>query len=51
LAALPAFSAATCAANGVLLREPLKPQLPAVAHASVFPCRSVMLMIVLLKDA
>ena len=36
-AALPAFSAATCAANGVLLREPLKPQLPAVAHDSVFP--------------
>ena len=36
-AALPAFSAATCAANGVLLREPLKPQLPEVAHASVLP--------------
>src|SRR5512143_1557746 len=51
LALFPAFSAATCAANGVLLREPLKPQLPARAQASVLPCRSVMLMIVLLNDA
>src|SRR6202008_4322597 len=50
-AAVPAFSAATCAANGVLLREPRKPQPPAVAHESVLPCRSVMVMIVLLKDA
>src|SRR5690606_3616167 len=51
LAAVPARSAATCAANGVLLREPLKPQLPAVAHDSVLPWRSVMLTIVLLNDA
>jgi len=29
----PACSAATCAANGVLLREPLKPLLPEVALA------------------
>src|SRR5213082_3491474 len=50
-AATPAFSAATCAANGVLLREPRKPQPPEVAHESVFPCRSVMVMMVLLKDA
>src|SRR6202045_3017879 len=50
-AATPAFSAATCAANGVLLREPRKPQPPAVAHESVLPWRSVMVMIVLLKDA
>src|SRR5262244_2881025 len=50
-AAVPAFSAATCAANGVLLREPRKPQPPAVAHESVLPCRSVMVMIVLLKEA
>src|SRR5580765_695839 len=50
-AAMPAFSAATCAANGVLLREPRKPQPPEVAHDSVLPCRSVIVMIVLLKDA
>src|ERR1700756_4856022 len=50
-AALPAFSAATCAANGVDLREPRKPQPPEVAHESVLPCRSVIVMIVLLKDA
>src|SRR5678816_4920305 len=31
-AAVPARSAATCAANGVLLREPRKPQPPDVAH-------------------
>src|SRR6185312_5640152 len=39
-AATPAFSAATWAAKGVLLREPRKPQPPAVAQE-----------IVLLKDA
>src|SRR3984893_2115796 len=50
-AATPAFSAATCAANGVLLREPRKPQPPEVAQESVLPCRSVMVMIVLLKEA
>src|SRR5438105_6872823 len=49
-AATPAFSAATCAANGVLLREPRKPQPPEVAHESVFPCRSVMVMIVLRSE-
>src|SRR6201994_2553734 len=50
-AATPAFSAATCAANGVLLREPRKPQPPEVAQESVVPCRAVIVMIVLLKDA
>src|SRR5512139_1719485 len=50
-AALPAFSAATCAANGVLLREPRKPQPPEVAQDSVLPWRSVIVMIVLLNDA
>src|SRR3954452_622045 len=50
-AARPADSAATCAANGVDLREPLKPAPPDVAHDSALPCRSVMVMIVLLKDA
>src|SRR5215813_4814232 len=50
-AALPALSAATCAANGVLLREPLNPAAPDVAQASALPWRSVMVMIVLLNDA
>src|SRR6266581_5811586 len=50
-AALPAASAATCAANGVDLREPLKPAPPDVAHDRALPCRSVMVMIVLLNDA
>src|SRR6476620_7816718 len=50
-AALPALSAATCAANGVDLREPRKPQPPEVAQESVFPWRSVIVMMVLLNDA
>src|SRR5690606_32002267 len=47
----PAFSAATWAANGVDLREPRKPAPPEVAHDSALPWRSVMVMIVLLKEA
>ena len=47
----PAFSAATCAAKGVLLRDPLKPQPPDVAHESALPCLSVIVIIVLLNDA
>ena len=43
-------SAASWAANGVDLREPLKPTLPADAHASTFPSRSVMETIVLLNE-
>jgi hypothetical protein len=43
-------SAAICAANGVLLREPLKPTLPAEAHASTLPSWSVMLTMVLLNE-
>src|SRR3984893_5581443 len=50
-AARPADSAATWAANGVDLREPLKPAAPEVAHESAFPWRSVIVMIVLLNDA
>src|SRR6478735_7217218 len=50
-AAVPAFSAATCAANGVLLREPRKPQPPLVAHDRVLPWRSVIVTMVLLNDA
>src|SRR5579859_3189566 len=50
-AARPACSAATCAANGVDLREPLNPAAPEVAQASALPWRSVIVMIVLLNDA
>ena len=39
----------TCAANGVDLREPLKPAEPADSHAMTFPSRSVSATIVLLK--
>src|SRR6185437_13944591 len=50
-AARPADSDATCAANGVDLREPLQPAPPDVAHDSALPRRSVIVMIVLLNDA
>src|SRR6476646_1966190 len=45
-----AVSAASCAANGVDLRDPLNPTLPAEAHAITLPCWSEMVMIVLLND-
>src|SRR3954467_13428041 len=44
-----AASAVTCAANGVDLREPLKPAPPADSHAMTLPSRSVRVTIVLLK--
>src|SRR6266496_4379888 len=44
-----AFSAAICAANGVDLREPLKPTWPADAQEITFPTGSVIETIVLLK--
>src|SRR5579863_9463218 len=44
-----ASSAAICAANGVDLREPLKPIVPAEDHEMVLPCASVMVIIVLLN--
>src|SRR5215831_4427427 len=46
-----AFSAAIWAAKGVLLREPLKPTLPALAHVTTPPILSVIVTIVLLKVA
>src|SRR5690606_21118728 len=46
-----AFSAATCAANGVDLREPRNPAPPAVAQERALPWRSVIVTTVLLKDA
>src|SRR5690242_593485 len=50
-ALFPAFSAATCAAKGVPLREPLNPQLPALDQDKVLPCISVIVITVLLKEA
>src|SRR5215469_16284276 len=46
-----AFSAARPAANGVLLRAPLNPTVPADAQLSVSPLVSVIVTIVLLKVA
>src|SRR6266851_2807400 len=46
-----AFSAVTCAAYGVLLREPFQPDAPAEAQAITFPCGSVSETIVLLNEA
>src|SRR5260221_5276922 len=43
-------SAASWAANGVDLREPLKPTLPADAQATTLPCESEIETIVLLND-
>ena len=40
-----------CPANGVLLRLPLKPQVPALAQQSVSPLVSAMVMTVLLNVA
>jgi hypothetical protein len=50
MAARAAFSAASCAANGVDLREPLKPTLPADAQEITFPSVSVIDTIVLLNE-
>ena len=44
-----AASAVTCAANGVDLREPLKPAPPADSQAMTLPSRSVRETMVLLK--
>ena len=51
IALRPAFSAAIWAANGVDLREPLKPCWPDDDQAMVLPCASVMVTIVLLNEA
>src|SRR5512142_234090 len=50
-AALPAFTAACVAANGVPLREPLNPMPPALDHAITLPSLSAMVTIVLLNEA
>ena len=51
LAALPAFRAACVAANGVPLRDPLKPMPPALDHATTLPSVSAMVTVVLLNEA
>src|SRR5215216_6098678 len=51
MAFLAASSAATCAAYGVDLREPLKPMVPADDQAMALPWTSVMVIIVLLNVA
>src|ERR1700747_2796031 len=48
---LAAFDAACCAANGVPLRDPRKPSEPELFHEITFPAISVMVTMVLLKDA
>ena len=50
MAARPAFSAASCAANGVLLRLPLYPTAPDDAQAMTLPSVSVIETIVLLNE-
>src|ERR1700749_4312295 len=49
IARRPAASAAICAANGVDLREPLKPTVPALAHEITAPVGSVIVTMVLLN--
>src|SRR5213596_3255322 len=49
IARRPAASAAICAANGVDLREPLKPTVPAEAHEITAPVGSVIVTMVLLN--
>src|SRR4051794_25062513 len=49
IARRPAASAAICAANGVDLREPLKPTVPAEAHEITAPVGSVIVTIVLMN--
>src|ERR1700731_3711327 len=51
IARRPAASAVTWEANGVLLREPLKPGAPAEPQAMTLPSGSVRLTMVLLKVA
>src|ERR1700744_4641325 len=48
---LPASSAAIWAAYGVDFRDPLKPIMPADDQEMVFPCASVMVIMVLLNEA
>src|SRR5580698_10678983 len=51
LALLAAVSEACCAAKGVPLRDPRNPSEPELDHDRTFPTVSVIVMMVLLKDA
>jgi hypothetical protein len=51
IAELAQRCAALCAANGVLLREPLNPTQPAELEQTVFPSKSVIVISVLLNVA
>src|SRR6266516_2507149 len=51
MACREASCATICAAYAVLLREPLKPTLPALDHPITLPFRSVIVTTVLLKVA
>src|SRR5271165_2712113 len=51
VAVAAAVSAARCAANGVLLRLPLKPTVPEEAQHNASPLGSVIVTVVLLKVA
>ena len=51
IAFFAASSAASCAANGVDLREPLKPRTPADDQATTLPLTSVIVTMVLLNVA
>src|SRR5689334_14103240 len=48
---LAAFEAACCAANGVPLRDPRNPSEPELFHDRTFPAGSLMVTMVLLKEA
>src|SRR5580658_2829105 len=48
---LAAFEAACWAANGVPLRDPRKPSEPELFHDNTLPVMSVMVTMVLLKEA
>src|SRR5271167_3321933 len=48
---LAAFDAACCAANGVPLRDPRNPSEPELFHDSTLPDISVIVTMVLLKEA
>ena len=50
-ASRPACSPATVAANGVDFFDPLKPAFPDEPHEMVFPCVSVIVIVVLLNVA
>ncbi len=51
MALRPASSAATWAAYGVDLRDPLKPIMPADDHDTALPWASVIVIMVLLNEA